>query len=200
MEQDIRIRIASEADTEQILAVYAPYVEHTAITFEYEVPSAEEFSGRIRHVLQKYPYLAAEAGGEILGYAYVGAFNPRAAYDWAAETSIYVKMDQKRHGIGSRLYRSLENILREQGILNLNACIGYPEAEDEYLTWDSVKFHTKMGYRMVGEFQKCGYKFGRWYDMVWMEKQIGEHPAHPAPVRAFAEIRPLIAEKYSISG
>ena len=93
---DIRIRIATEDDAEALLAVYAPYVIKTAITFEYEVPTLEEFRGRIRHTLQKYPYLVAERDGTILGYAYVGPFHERAAYDWAVETSIYVEENLRR--------------------------------------------------------------------------------------------------------
>ena len=84
-----------------------------------------------------------------------------------------------------------EEILKKQGILNVNACIGYPQIEDEYLTQDSVRFHEKLGYSMVGTFHKCGYKFGRWYDMVWMEKFIGEHDTsgNQPEVIAFAQLK-----------
>ena len=139
--KDIRIRVAKEQDAKEILNIYAPYVEQTAITFEYEIPSLRDFKERIHHTLQKYPYLVAEMEGEILGYAYVSAFHARAAYDWCVETSIYVKMDKKRMGIGVSLYCALELILKEQGILNLNACIATPREEDEHLTMDSVRFH-----------------------------------------------------------
>ena len=143
---------------------------------------------RIENTLKRYPYLLAESAGEILGYAYAGPFVGRAAYDWAAETTIYLKTDKKKMGIGRALYEALEKVSRAQNILNLNACIGYPEADDEYLTGNSVQFHGHMGYRMVGEFHKCGYKFGRWYNMVWMEKILREHPAHPDPVIPFPEL------------
>lgn len=181
------IRIATEADAAALLQIYAPYVENTAITFEYEVPTEQEFAERIKHTLEKYPYIVALEDKKIVGYAYAGPFKERAAYDWAVETSIYVDMEYKRNGIGRLLYEKLEELLCEQGILNVNACIGYPEVEDEYLTWDSVYFHEKQGYQMVGRFHKCGYKFGRWYDMVWMEKFIGEHCEDGAqpPVRKF---------------
>ena len=188
-EEQIRIRAASIQDAAAILRIYAPYIEKTAVTFEYEVPSAEEFAERIEKTLQKYPYLVAEADGEIVGYAYAGAFYERAAYDWAVETSIYVDMDKKKMGIGGRMYDALELVLKEQGILNLNACIAYPAEEDEYLTRGSAAFHEKRGYRMVGRFCKCGYKFHRWYDMVWMEKHIGEHKEMQPPVKTFGEIR-----------
>lgn len=107
---DIRIRVASEDDAEAILAIYAPYVIKTAITFEYEVPTLEEFRGRIHHTLQKYPYLVAEQNGKILGYAYVGPFHDRAAYDWAVETSIYVDENLRHSGVGGRLNRALEAV------------------------------------------------------------------------------------------
>ena len=188
-EMKIRLRIAEPEDAEEILAVYAPYVEQTAITFEYEVPTVEEFRGRIEHTLQQYPYLVAEDETGILGYAYAGRFQTRAAYDWAVETSIYIRMDQKRRGLGRILYHALEEGLKEQGILNVNACIACTEQEDEHLTNDSIYFHEHLGYRLVGTFYQCGYKFHHWYDMVWMERMIGEHKEEQAPIRLFPEIR-----------
>ena len=122
-ETNIHIRIAEPEDAEVLLAVYAPYVEETAITFEYSVPSVGEFQERIRNTLQQYPYLVAEDENGILGYAYAGRFQSRAAYDWAVETSIYIRKDQKGQGLGRRLYHALEEGLKEQGILNVNACI-----------------------------------------------------------------------------
>ena len=185
MDEMLHIRVAKEEDAEELLKIYAPYVEKTAITFEYEVPSKEEFIGRIRHILTKYPYLVLEENGELLGYAYAGAFKERAAYDWSIETSVYVREDMKRMGVGRALYAVLEECLRKQHILNVNACIAYPEEEDEHLNADSVRFHKKMGYSMVGEFHRCGYKFGTWYNMVWMEKLLGEHLKEPLPVIPF---------------
>ncbi len=186
---ECKIRIATVEDAEALLAIYEPYVKKTAITFEYDVPSVEEFAQRITHVLGKYPYLVAERDEEIVGYAYAGTFYNRAAYDWAVETTVYVREDQKKTGVGKKLYLELEKILSMQNILNLNACIAYVEEEDSYLTKDSVKFHERMGYRLVGEFSQCGYKFGRWYNMVWMEKHIGPHIDHPPAVKSFEEFR-----------
>ena len=187
--EDQKIRVAKPEDAEKLLEIYAPYVTDTAITFEYEVPTEEEFRGRIEHVLEKYPYLVAEADGEIVGYAYAGAFKERAAYDWAVETSIYLRTDRKKKGIGRKLYEALERALAMQNILNVNACITYMEKEDEYVTKNSAQFHEHMGYRLVGEFRECGYKFERWYDMIWMEKHLGEHAAHPGSVKSFSAIR-----------
>lgn len=191
------IRIATAQDAPELLKIYAPYVEKTAITFEYAVPTVQEFQERILRVLKKYPYLVAQRDGEIVGYAYAGAFKERPAYDWAVETTVYVRQDQKKKGIGRELYLALEQALALQNVLNLNACIAYPETEDEYLTKNSVRFHERLGYRLVGEFHQCGYKFGRWYNMVWMEKCIGKHEETPLPVKAFGEIRELFAEKES---
>ena len=185
----ITIRPAIQQDAEALLQIYAPYVEKTAITFEYDVPTVEEFAGRIGKVLQKYPYLVAEISGETVGYAYAGPFKERAAYNWAVETTVYVREDMKKHGIGRALYTALEKALAAQGILNMNACIAFPENENEYLTRDSVKFHERMGFNEVGRFHKCGCKFGRWYDMVWMEKLIGEHVENPPAVRTEAPKR-----------
>ena len=175
----IEIHEAKEADAAALLAIYMPYVEHTAITFEYEVPTLAEFTERIRQTKTKYPYLVAKQDGKVLGYAYAGQFHAREAYAWAVETSIYVDESCKHMGIGGMLHAALEEALKEQGFLNMNACIAYAPKEDEYLTNNSVEFHAHLGYRMVGQFYQCGYKFGRWYDMVWMEKLIGEHGANP---------------------
>ena len=186
---NITLRIASPADAEALLELYAPYVRETAITFEYEVPSPEEFQSRIRRTLEKYPYLIAEREGRCVGYAYAGAFHARAAYDWAVETSVDVERGLRRQGVGRRLYTALEEILTLQNILNLNACIAYPAEEDPYLTRDSTDFHQRLGYQLVGRFHQCGYKFGRWYDMIWMEKMLGAHRSPQPPVRPFPEIR-----------
>lgn len=172
---NMKIRIATIADAAELLEIYAYYVVNTAITFEYEVPSLTEFENRIRNTLQKFPYIVAEQKGHVVGYAYAGKFKERAAYQWCVETSIYVHKDHRKEGVGSALYEALEKRLKTQNVLNMNACIAYPIQDDEYLTKDSVYFHEKQGYRLVGEFHKCGYKFGRWYNMVWMEKLIGEH-------------------------
>ena len=185
----ITIRTAQLSDAPEILKIYAPYIENTAITFEYEVPSTREFEGRIASTLEKYPYIVAIKEGKIVGYAYAGAFKSRAAYDWGVEMTVYVDRNLKRMGIGRILYEKIEAILGAQGILNVNACIGYPEKEDEHLTWDSVKFHDKLGYKKIGHFHECGYKFNRWYDMVWMEKLIGEHTNHQESIKTFDEVR-----------
>ena len=184
-----KIRPARPQDAAELLEIYAPCVRDTAITFEYDVPSEQEFRARIEKTLARYPYLAAEADGRIAGYAYAGPFKARAAYDGAVETTVYVRQGERRGGAGRALCEALERALAAQGVLNLNACIAWPDPEDEYLTRGSAAFHERLGYRLVGKFTRCGYKFGRWYDMIWMEKLLGEHLAQQPPVRPFPEVR-----------
>jgi L-amino acid N-acyltransferase YncA len=188
MNSVISVRLASEKDAEELLKIYAPYVTETAITFEYEVPSIEEFAERIRNTLKKYPYLVLMENGRIAGYTYASPFKGRAAYDWAVETTIYLRQDCRGRGLGKKLYLALENTLKRQNILNLNACIAYTAVPDAHLDDTSTAFHEHLGYSKVARFTKCGYKFGTWYDMIWMEKLIGEHKTPPAPVIPITEI------------
>ena len=192
----LRIRTARLSDAPALLKIYAPYVEKTAITFECTVPDIEEFAARMRATLRRYPYLVAERGGEIVGYAYAGPFGSRAAYDWAVEMSIYLREDQRHRGTGKRLYAALEAVLRAQNIQNLYACIGEPQgADDEYLTDNSIRFHEHMGFRRIGVFTRSGCKFGRWYNMSWAEKLLMEHPEHPEPVIPFPQLdKALVAD------
>ena len=175
MIDDISIRFAKPEDAKELLKIYAYYVTDTAISFETEVPSEEEFKLRIEEVLKSYPFIVACKDDEILGYAYLHSFVGRKAYELSAETTIYLNPDTKKMGIGKKLYSVLEDIAKEQNITNLYSCIGYVDKEDEYLNNNSVQFHEHIGFRMVGKFENCGHKFGRWYHMVWMEKIIGEH-------------------------
>ena len=172
-------------DAKELLSIYAPYVTETAISFEYEVPSLDEFKERIENISAKFPYIKAVSdNGEILGYAYASSFHQRKAYEWSVEMTVYVKKDSRREGVGKALYDTLEKSLKDMGVLNVNACIAYLGGgkTDEYLTDDSFFFHEKMGYKMVGIFHDSGYKFGRWYDMIWMEKMLGNHTDKPRPV------------------
>ncbi len=169
------IRSATTEDAPRLLEIYTYYVENTAISFERTVPTLEEFMNRIRHTLQKYPYLVVEEDGVVQGYSYAGAFVGREAYDRSCEMTIYLDRGAKGRGYGRKLYEAMEERLKAMGILNLYACIGDPVEEDEYLTRNSEQFHRHVGFTKVGVFHKCGYKFGRWYNMIWMEKLIGEH-------------------------
>ena len=164
------IRSAAPEDAARLLEIYGYYVEQTAISFELETPSLAEFRERIRKTLERYPYLVAEEDGVIVGYAYAGVFKARAAYDHCCELTIYLDRGARRRGLGRMLYTALETELQKRGFRNLYACIGYPVEEDEYLTRNSAEFHAHLGFTEVGYFHRCGYKFGRYYDMIWMEK------------------------------
>ena len=165
------IRSVTPADAESLLAIYGPYITDTAITFEYDIPSIEEFRGRIQNTLTSYPYICAKADGKIVGYAYAGVFKARAAYMYSVELSIYVKKECRGQGIGKKLYTELERQLKNQGIKNLYACIAVPtKDEDLYLDFSSQNFHSRMGFTKVGTFTDCAKKFDRWYSMIWMEK------------------------------
>lgn len=169
------IRKATANDAQALLDIYAPYVEQTAITFEYDVPTLEDFRNRIITISKGYPYIVGEEDGSIVGYAYAHQFSERAAYQWSVETAIYLDLSVRHRGLGRQLYGKLEEMLKAQGILNMNACITFMEKADEYLPLDSIHFHESMGFTRCAHFHKSGYKFGKWYDVIWMEKMLGHH-------------------------
>lgn len=188
MSKDYFIRTVNENDAQELLNIYSPYVNNTAITFEYDVPSIVEFKKRINMTLNKYPYIAIIKEDKIVGYAYASMFHEREAYSHCVETSIYIKNEFRGQGFGKAIYLALEDILKKQNVFNLNACIAYAPTEDEYLTNDSEKFHKHLGYKTVGRFTRCGYKFNRWYDMIWMEKLIDFDTNNVEPFIPFSEL------------
>ena len=169
------IRNVTLADAEELVEIYAPYVRETAITFDTRVPSTEEFTEKIKHITSFYPFIVADEGGKILGYAYADVFRAKAAFAWSVEVTIYVRRGCHRSGVGTALYRRLEELLKAQNITNLYACITYPNPE-------SIAFHEKLGYSYIGRFERCGYKLGEWQDVVWLGKAIGDHEDEPEEV------------------
>ena len=159
------IRPATEKDVPEILEIYAPYVENTTVSFEYDVPCRRTFLQRFYDITAQFPWLVWEEDGRILGYAYASPPYTRAAFSWCAEPSIYLRQEARGKGIGKKLYAVLEKILELQGYQVLYALI---TAEN----LDSIAFHRKMAYEIQAEFPDCGYKFGRWLGLVWMEKRI----------------------------
>ena len=157
------IRIATEADVPEILAIYGPYIENTTHTFEYEVPTEAEFLQRFRTLTAQFPWLVYEEDGKILGYAYGSAPWERAAYRWCAEDSLYLLPEARGKGIGRRLLTALEKVLFYQGYRRIYALI---TAENS----NSIAFHRKMGYKLRAELPDAGLKFGRWIGVVWMDK------------------------------
>ena len=181
----MKIRDARTEDAARLSEIFNYYVLNTAVSFEYEAVAPEEFARRMREIMKRYPYLVAEEDGMVQGYACAHPFVGRAAYDWSCEVTIYLDPAFRGRGAGRALYTALEAALREMGILNLYACIGVPEQDDEYLDGTSPAFHARMGYVKVGEFKYCGRKFGRWYHMIWMEKVLGEHGGEAPERKAY---------------
>ena len=170
----ITLRKARVTDGGALAAIYKHYVENTAITFEYIAPSAEEFASRIAHKTEKYPFIVAEEDGRPVGYAYASEYRERAAYSWDVETSVYIDVDHRGQGIGKKLYAALEEILKLQNVVNLYACITYPNPQ-------SIGMHEAMGFQHAGRFRGAGFKMGEWHDVCWLEKQLN-CPQEPQPV------------------
>ena len=182
--------MATVEDAEEILAIYAPYVRNTAITFEYDVPEIGEFRSRIESTLKNYPYLVAVEEGRIVGYAYAGAFRKRAAYQHSAEMSIYMDERCRQKGIGTLLYQELEKRLLEQNVFSIYAGVTTTDRKnDAYVTDASICFHEKTGYTKIGEYHLCGYKFDQWYNVAWFEKTLGARPTKTDPFIPFAELQ-----------
>lgn len=161
----INIRSAQIEDAADLVPIYAPYVEGTAITFETEVPTVADFAGRIEKTLEKFPYIVAEEDGRVVGYAYASTYYARAAYDWTVELSVYVSKEARGKGIGSLLYDALEEDLTARGFKNFLACIALPNPA-------SLALHEKRDYEQVAHFKKVGYKFDTWHDIVWLQKSL----------------------------
>ena len=178
----MKIERVNIEDAKELLSIYAPYVRDTAVSFEYEVPSLSEFQKRILNISSRLPYIKATKDNEIIGYAYANTFKDRKAYERSVEVTVYVRNDSRRSGVGRLLYSALEESLRRIGVLNMNACIAVARRNDRHLCNDSYRFHKKMGFSTVGRFHNSGYKFDTWYDMIWMEKIIGEHTKFPKDV------------------
>ena len=168
------VRPYTEADLPQMLAIYAPYVRLTSFSFEYRVPTAEEFAGRFARITARFPWLVAEEDGRILGYCYADRPFPRAAYSWDAESSIYIHPDFRRGGVGAALYQALEEELTEMGFCNLYAIVTGENS-------NSVAFHEHMGFEKVATLPRAGYKFGHWQNTIWLLKILRDEPG-PAPL------------------
>lgn len=173
------LRFAAPEDARALLAVYHQYID-TSVTFEYTLPTAEEFRDRIEDISQDYPYLVWEEDGAILGYAYAHRFHERAAYQWCAELSVYLERAAHGRGLGTKLYTALMEILRLQGVRNVYGCITVPNDK-------SIALHKAMGFQLVAQFHNAGYKAGAWHDVVWYEKSIAPAGGTPAPIKSVRE-------------
>lgn len=175
------IRFAQESDIPAMLAIYGPYVEHTTHSFEYTVPSEEEFLTRFREHVARFPWLVWEEAGQVLGYAYAGAPWGRPGFQWSAEASIYLAPEAQGRGIGRALYARLEQILTAQGYRMLYAIITTENRP-------SIAFHEAVGYRWRADFPGCGYKHGRWLGVTYMEKELNPRGNNPNPPTKWTKI------------
>ncbi len=169
------IRMAKPTDAEQILAIYAPYIQSTVISFEVEIPTKEAFSNRISTYLKEAPWLVYEIDGKIAGYAYASAHRGRAAYQWNREVSVYVDKPYQKQGIARHLYTILFDLLTIQGYTNVLAGIVQPNPL-------SVQFHKSLGFSVVGTYKNIGFKFGKWHDISWYERFLQVEISEPKPI------------------
>ena len=168
----VTLRRAHLEDAEAILEIYAPYIRNTNITFEYEVPSLSEFRDRMAGIMEGYPYLICEIDGIAAGYAYAHRYKERAAYQWDAELSVYLREGCERRGIGQAFYTALMEILKEQNVRNVYGIVTSPNPPSEAL-------HAAMGFRLAGVSLKTGYKLGKWIDVSCFERPLGDPDSPP---------------------
>lgn len=179
----IRFRPVRPEDAAALAAIYAPYVQETAISFEFIPPTAAEFASRIRETVALYPWIVCEVDGDAAGYAYASALHKRPAYGWNAELSLYLTPAIQRRGIGSALLQAMLELLRIQGFQYAYACI-----TDSNET--SVGLHRRFGFEPAGRFPRAGYKGGAWHDVLWLARPLNESAddGEPAPVRPFPSL------------
>ena len=176
----MKIRFATEKDALALLAIYNQYID-TSITFEYILPSEEEFKNRIREYSKVYPYLICEENGTVLGYVYAHRGMERAAFQWNAEISIYLDPNICGNGMGRKLYALIIELLQLQGVKTVYGSVSTPNPR-------SVKLHEDMGFYFLGAYHNTGFKAGAWRDLMWFEKQIGEYDENPVPIKSIHEI------------
>ena len=175
------IRVAEAADASGILKIYAPYIVNTSYTFETEVPSTEEFAGRIHSYLQSWPWLVCEIDGIVAGYAYGSKYRDRGGYLWCVECSVYVHDDFHRRGIAKALYTALIGMLKLQGYRNLYAVINTPNDR-------SVAFHEDMGFKFFANYENVGWKLGKWKTVGWWQLQLNDYEMEPYIPKKFPEL------------
>lgn len=175
------IRIATQQDVPAMLAIYRPFVEETAVSFEYATPTQEEFTCRFQQITAQFPWFVWEEDGAVLGYAYAAAPFERAAFGWCAEPSIYLAPQARGRGVGRQLYTALEEALSQQGYRVLYAIITTDNTS-------SVAFHKALGYRHLADFPDCGFKCGAWHGVTWMEKRLKSVEMPTCMPKAFSSL------------
>lgn len=172
----MQISIAQHTHIPGILAIYKPIVKHAHVSFEYIPPGQLEMGGRIKTTLAFFPWLVALSDSSVCGYAYASRFRERKAYDRVCEVSVYVHPASQGKGVGTMLYQKLFSILVAQGMTQCIAGISLPNAQ-------SISFHEKCGFRHVGTFQKIGYKFDQWFDVLFMQLELNSCTCPEKPIR-----------------
>lgn len=178
----LNFRFAEEADAAAIQAIYAPYCESSAVSFETSAPSVDEMGRRIRRTSQQFPWIVGELDRSLLGYAYGSQHSERAAYQWSVDATVYVSPQAQRIGLGRALYTSLFRILALQGYYKAYAGIALPNPA-------SVGLHEAVGFEPVGIYRGVGYKLGRWHDVGWWQISLQPESAEPSPPHGIQEIR-----------
>jgi phosphinothricin acetyltransferase len=177
----VKIRLATEDDSEQIAEIYAPIVRETWISFETEVPTTDQFRQRINKIGVSYPWLVCVRGNDVMGYVYASQHAERAAYMWSANVTVYIKGCYRRFGIGRLLYGTLFDSLRMLGYFNAFAGVTLPNA-------GSVGLHESLGFQKVSHYKNTGFKFGQWLDVGWWQLQLQSLHDKPTPPRSIADI------------
>jgi L-amino acid N-acyltransferase YncA len=179
---NIQIRPIQDRDTGETLAIYRPYVEQSATSFEYDAPTESEWLERIEKTIAEYPWLVIEFENKVIGYAYASKHRTRTAYSWSVESTVYIDHNFHELGFGKVLYQTLFDILRLQGYRNVYAGVTLPNSK-------SVRLHKSMGFYEVGVFKNIGYKFGNWYDTGWFQLHLSDPATAPGTLRYLPEIQ-----------
>jgi L-amino acid N-acyltransferase YncA len=170
------IRDAGNRDAARCAEIYAPYVRDTAVSFEAEPPPDDEMAARIAAAQERHAWLVLEDDGVVVGYAYGGPFMARPAYDWSTAVSVYLEQGRRRTGAGRALYAALFDRLAGRGFRTALAGIALPNEA-------SVGLHRAMGFEPVGTYRRIGWKFGRWHDVEWCQRMLGDDDGAPPPLR-----------------
>ena len=174
-------RLATPADGAACAAIYGPYVSGSAVSFELEPPTADEMGARIAKVIAHWPWVVVEVDGVVRAYAYATRHRERAAYDWTAETTVYVDPEHRARGLGRIAMRALVAVLRLQGFHLLVAGITAPNP-------GSVRLHQSLGFERIGEFEAIGWKFDGWHGVEFWALELDAREPVPDPVTPIGEL------------
>lgn len=182
------IRFASTSDAEQILAIYAPYIISTSVTFEADVPKLDEFKRQISTISSSMPYLVCEIDGKIAGFAYASENKSLSAYAWNAQMNVYIGNDYQRCNVASALYLAVISLLKAQGYKTVIALVTSDDGVSE-------AFHNSFGFEKIGTLTDIGFKLGKWHSMSIFSKQLTDSKDIPTPTKRVTELGPIFCQK-----